>query len=189
MAIEKEIKILIIIPAKLDSKRLSRKNLREINNKSLLEYSIDYAKASKFKKHIIVSSESIEVKDICDFEKVDFHYRDTSLCGDAEVVDVYFNIMDSISEKYDLVIALQPDHPDREHTLDFCIDYMVSNNYDDLITIESNYKRSGSVRIFKYEHLMNKNVSKRIGCLKDSATDIHYEEDLINATKKINDGK
>ena len=41
MAIEKEIKILIIIPAKLDSKRLSRKNLREINNKSLLEYSID----------------------------------------------------------------------------------------------------------------------------------------------------
>ena len=66
--------------------------------------------------------------------------------------------MDSISDKYDLVVALQPDHPDREHTLDYCIDYMVSNNYDDLITIESNYKRSGSVRIFKYEHLMNNNV-------------------------------
>jgi CMP-N,N'-diacetyllegionaminic acid synthase len=182
-------KILIIIPAKLDSKRLSRKNLREINNKSLLEYSIDYAKASKYKKHIIVSSESSEVKDICDFEKIDFHHRDKSLCGDAEVVDVYFNIMDSISDKYDLVVALQPDHPDREHTLDYCIDYMVSNNYDDLITIESNYKRSGSVRIFKYEHLIKNNVSKRIGCLKDNATDIHYEEDLNNATKKINNGK
>ena len=83
MAIEKEIKILIIIPAKLDSKRLSRKNLREINNKSLLEYSIDYAKASKYKKHIIVSSESNEVKDICDIEKVNFHQRNKSLCGDA----------------------------------------------------------------------------------------------------------
>ena len=185
MAIEKEIKILIIIPAKLDSKRLSRKNLREINNKSLLEYSIDYAKASKYKKHIIVSSESNEVKDICDIEKVNFHQRDKSLCGDAEVVDVYFNIMDSINEKYDLVIALQPDHPDREHELDFCIDYLIDNNYDDLITIEPNFKRSGSVRIFKYDFLLNENVSKRIGCIRDNATDIHYIADLNRAKQRM----
>ena len=35
--------------------------------------------------------------------------------------------------------------------------------------------------VFKYNFLLNANVSKRIGCLKDSATDIHYLEDLNKA--------
>ena len=62
---------------------------------------------------------------------------------------------------------------------------MIDNNYDDLITIEPNYKRSGSVRIFKYNFLINQNVSKRLGCIKDSATDIHYIEDLNKAKQKM----
>ena len=62
---------------------------------------------------------------------------------------------------------------------------MVDNNYDDLITIEPSFKRSGSVRIFKYDHLLKGHVSKRIGCVKDNATDIHYQIDLEKAKKKI----
>ena len=107
------------------------------------------------------------------------------MCGDTEVVDVYINIIQKLDSKYDYVVALQPDHPDREHSLDYCLNYMIDNNYDDLITIEPNFKRSGSIRIFKYDFIINGNVSKRIGCLKDSATDIHYLEDLNKAIKKM----
>jgi CMP-N,N'-diacetyllegionaminic acid synthase len=178
-------KLLIIIPAKLDSKRLEKKNIQLINNKTLVEHSIDYAKASSCKKEIIISSESNIVKDIALRNNVKFLEREKSLCGDTEVVDVYINILQNLDEKYDYVVALQPDHPDREHTLDYCLDYMIENNYDDLITIEPNFKRSGSVRIFKYEFLINQNVSKRIGCLRDSATDIHYLEDLNKAKNKM----
>ena len=81
-------------------------------------------------------------------------------------------------------MGLQPDHPDREHSLDNCLEYMISNKYDDLITIEENFKRSGSVRYLNII-LNNSNVSKRIGCLKDSATDIHYVEDLNKAKLKM----
>ena len=178
-------KLLIIIPAKLDSKRLEKKNIQLINNKTLVEHSIDYAKASSHKKEIIISSESNIVKDIALRNNVKFLEREKSLCGDTEVVDVYINILQNLDEKYDYVVALQPDHPDREHTLDYCLDYMIENNYDDLITIEPNFKRSGSVRIFKYEFLINQNVSKRIGCLRDSATDIHYLKDLNKAKNKM----
>tara|TARA_B100001113_G_C21055326_1_gene598663 strand:+ start:86 stop:628 length:543 start_codon:yes stop_codon:yes gene_type:complete len=178
-------KLLIIIPAKLDSKRLEKKNIQLINNKTLVEHSIDYAKASSRKKEIIISSESNIVKDIALRNNVKFSEREKSLCGDTEVVDVYINILQNLDENYDYVVALQPDHPDREHTLDYCLDYMIENNYDDLITIEPNFKRSGSVRIFKYEFLINQNVSKRIGCLRDSATDIHYLEDLNKAKNKM----
>lgn len=178
-------KVLVIIPAKMDSKRLPGKNMREINGFSLVEHSIFYANKSSHDLDIIISSESIELEKLSKKHNVFFHHRSIEMCGETEVVDVYISILKNQNKVYDLIVGLQPDHPDREHTLDSCIDYMVNNNYDDLITIEENYKRSGSVRIFKYDHLINSNVSKRIGCLKDSATDIHYIEDLNKAKIKM----
>ena len=178
-------KLLIIIPAKLDSKRLEKTNIQQINNKTLVEHSIDYAKSSTYEKEIVISSESDLVKDIALKNNTTFLKRDKDMCGDTEVVDVYINIIQKLDSKYDYVVALQPDHPDREHSLDYCLNYMIDNNYDDLITIEPNFKRSGSIRIFKYDFIINGNVSKRIGCLKDSATDINYLEDLNKAIKKM----
>jgi len=178
-------KILTIIPAKTDSTRLPKKNIQKIKGKTLVEYSIDYAKQSKYNPDIIISSESDEVLKIALDNEVIFVERPVHLLKDAEVTDVYIDLLNSSDEKYDLVVCLQPDHPDREHSFDYCVDYMIENNYDDLITIEPSFKRSGSVRIFKYNHLIQGNVSKRIGCIKDDATDIHYQEDLDKATKKL----
>ena len=106
--------------------------------------------------------------------------RSKNLCGDVEVVDVYLDVINQVKKEYDLVVCLQPDNPNRSHSFDECINYMVENNYDDLITVNPTYKRSGSVRIFKYNYLKLGQVSKRLGCIKDNATDIHYEEDLNN---------
>jgi CMP-N,N'-diacetyllegionaminic acid synthase len=178
-------KILTIIPAKIDSTRLPKKNIQKIKGKTLVEYSIDYAKQSKYNPEIIVSSESNEVLKIALDNQVEFTERPTHLLKDAEVTDVYIDILKNTTTKYDLIVCLQPDHPDREHPFDYCVDYMINNNYDDLITIEPSFKRSGSVRIFKYDHLLNGHVSKRIGCIKDDATDIHYQQDLERAKKRI----
>ena len=173
-------KILAIIPAKLDSTRLEKKNLQLVNGKTLVEHSIDYALTSKHDVVVIVSSESLEVKDAFwgKYDNVIFHHRDESLCGDTEVVDVYISIAKTTFNSYDLVVGLQPDNPNRSHTLDECIDYMMENKYDDLITVNPSYKRSGSVRIFKYDYLYSGQVSKRLGCIKDDAVDVHYESDL-----------
>ena len=177
-------KILAIIPSKTDSTRLPKKNIQKIKGKTLVEYSIDYAKQSKYNPEIIISSESDEVLKIALDNEVIFDERPVHLLKDAEVTDVYIDLLNSMNEKFDLVVCLQPDHPDREHTFDYCVDYLIDNNYDDLITIEPSFKRSGSVRVFKYEHLMKGHVSKRIGCIKDDATDIHYQEDLENFIKQ-----
>jgi len=181
-------KILTIIPAKLDSTRLEKKNLKKINGKSLVEYSIEYANNSVHDVDIIVSSESTEVQNHL-YERalygVIFHNRKKELCGDTEVVDVYLDIVNNLVDEYDLVVCLQPDNPNRSHTFDECIEYMIDNNYDDLITVNPEYKRSGSVRIFKFNYLKAGQVSKRLGCIKDDATDIHYQEDLETVTERI----
>ena len=116
-------------------------------------HSVDYADASRYGVEVIVSSESDVVEEICNQHEGKIPqetYR--VVCGDVEVVDVYEYVISQIKhEEYDLVVGLQPDNPNRSHTLDECIDYMIENNYDDLITVNPSYKRSGSVRIFKYE--------------------------------------
>lgn len=171
-------KVLVIIPTKLDSTRLKNKNIRELEGKPMFLHSVDYALNSKHQVDVIVSSESGTVKMICEKYGVDFQRRSEKLCGDTEVVDVYLDVVSRITNEYDLVVGLQPDNPNRSHTLDECIDYMLDNNYDDLITVNPSYKRSGSVRIFKYHYLKDGQISKRLGCIKDGAVDIHYESDL-----------
>ena len=57
-------KLLVLIPAKLDSKRLANKNIQKINGKTLVEHSIDYAKQSKHNPEIILSSESEIIREI-----------------------------------------------------------------------------------------------------------------------------
>jgi len=181
-------KILVIIPAKMDSTRLEGKNMKEVNGKPLLQYSIDYAKSSKYNPDILVTSENIKVLSYVfnQCKGIMPHQRLRTMCGDVEVVDVYQDIIKNHPpDSYDLVVALQPDNPDRSNTLDECIDYMIENNYDDFFTVNPDYKRSGSVRIFKFNYLREGKVSKRVGCMKDEATDIHYQEDLEKVKQKL----
>ena len=63
---------------------------------------------------------------------------------------------------------------------------MIENKYDDVITIDEDYRRSGAMRLFNYNFLKQGKVSYRIGCMKETATDIHTEEDL-NEVKKYYD--
>jgi CMP-N-acetylneuraminic acid synthetase len=178
--------VLTIIPAKMDSKRLINKNFLKLEGIPMFVHSVNYAKNSQFANvDIIVSSESEIVENYCVENKIDFLKRDSSLCGDVEVVEVYLDVVSKIKKKYDLVVCLQPDNPNRSNTFDECIRYMLDNNYDDLITVNENYKRSGSVRIFKYNYLLKEKVSKRVGCMLDSALDIHNIKDLESVKKQI----
>ena len=61
-----DVYVTAIIPAKTDSTRLKKKNLRVVDGKTLVEHSIDYALKSEYVKDIIVSTESDEVRKICD---------------------------------------------------------------------------------------------------------------------------
>ena len=186
-----DLKVLAIIPAKGDSKRLPKKNLQTINGLTLVEHAIKYAKDCPYVDDIIVSTEDDKIMDIAFKNNVKGMIRDKFLCGDTEVVDVYIDVANKLDKRYDYIVAIQPDHPDREHSLKYCLEYMVENYYDDLITVTNRngdnnaFQRSGSVRIFKYNHLLAGHVSKRIGCVKCSATDIHYQKDLELARKNI----
>ena len=95
-------KILAIIPAKLDSTRLKNKNIREIDGIPMFIHSVDYAYESKYDVDVVVSSESDIIEELCDKHEVMFLRRPKELCGDTEVVDVYEYVinkqLDSMNE-------------------------------------------------------------------------------------------
>ncbi len=178
-------KIITVIPTKVDSKRLPKKNILNLDDMPLFMHSVQFARVTSHENRIIVSSESLEVARICEKYGVEFHLRDKSLCGDTEVVDVYKAVANSINETYDLFVGLQPDNPDRSYELDSYINYMLENNYEDLVTVNNDYKRSGSVRLMYFQKLQKLEVSGRLGIIKDDATDIHYKEDLEKVKLKL----
>jgi CMP-N-acetylneuraminic acid synthetase len=192
---ETEICALAIIPAKTDSKRVKKKNLREINGATLVEHAINYAKRSEFVKYIVVTTESDEVKAIAErFGDILVFHRDPQYMGEREVADVYINVLQHDLREFNggniitditHVVGVQPDHPDRTTMVDELLRYAVENKYDDLFTVDAKGTRNGAVRITKKEFVLSGTMSRRVGSILDDCTNIHSEQDIIDAGENI----
>ena len=181
-----DIRGLAIIPAKTDSTRLKKKNLRVIAGKTLVEHAIDYAKKGNLIKYIVVTTESDEVREIVKkYKDVILFDRDESYMGEREVADVYVNVVQHlpaiIVNNVTHVVGVQPDHPDRQTKVDDLLKYSVKNKYDDLVTVNSDGTRNGAVRITKFDFVQSGMMSRRVGSFLDECTNIHSEEDLEKA--------
>ena len=125
-----KINAIVIIPAKSHSNRLPNKNITKIEGKTLIEHSIDYAKTSKYVKDIYVSSDAEHIEKIAISNNAKYIDRPKELLGEAEVADIYFDFVQKINcKKYDFLIGLQPDHPDRGNKLDDLLEYAIKKKY------------------------------------------------------------
>lgn len=79
-----------IIPARGGSKRIPKKNIKELDGKPLLNYTIDVAKDSNVFDKIVVSSDSDEILEIAKNSGVSIHKRDPNLAGDNDTVFNFF---------------------------------------------------------------------------------------------------
>ena len=192
---ENDIRALAIIPAKTDSTRLNKKNLRDISGKTLVEHALDYATKAELIKHIIVTTESDEVKEIArKYKNVIIFDRDESYMGEREVADVYVNVTKQFEKDYynlhmemTHVVGIQPDHPDRETNADELLRYVVANKYHDLVTVDASGTRNGAVRVTKRKFVESGMMSRRVGTFLDNCTNIHSEDDLGIAEMNINE--
>ena len=102
----------VIIPARGNSKGVKKKNLLNFCSKPLLYWSIVQAKKSKFKNHIYISSESEEIKKLCDKMKVKFIKRPKKLCSDTSSSEsAIIHALNVIGGKVKNIIFLQATSP------------------------------------------------------------------------------
>ena len=111
-------KILCFIPARKNSKSIKNKNLIKIKNKSLIYYTLAFAK--KFKNFdIFLSTDSLKIKNYAkkNFNVYNKYLRPASLASDSSrIIDAIIHCVNWLKNKnifYDTVILLQPTNPVR----------------------------------------------------------------------------
>lgn len=106
-------KILAIIPARSGSKGLKDKNIKMMNGKPMIAYTIEAAQNSKIFEDIIISTDSEKYAEIAKKYGGSVPYlRDKKLANDnAKSSDVILDILNRVEKKYDSFIMLQPTSP------------------------------------------------------------------------------
>ena len=135
-------KILVVIPARGGSKRIPRKNVRMMNGKPLILYSIENAKrlAEDHNVDICVSTDDEELGGIAESKKVDIIWRDERLSADNITLDpvVYDALLKMERERgdaYDVVITMQATSPTlRATTLKSAVKAFLDSDLDTMIS-------------------------------------------------------
>lgn len=135
-----EPKVLALIPARSGSKSVVHKNIRKINGKPMMAYSIEHAQASKYINRIIVSTDSEEYAAIAreygaetPFIRPAEYATDTAL--DIDVFDHALNYLKD-TENYipDIVVQLRPTYPFRDaEDIDAMIQMMLDDETIDAV--------------------------------------------------------
>lgn len=138
-------KILVLIPARAGSKGVPQKNLRNLNKKPLIYYSITNALKSSFKPDVYVSSDNLEILSIAKEFGAKILIRDPKISTDFVTLDpVIFDAYKKIEliekKKYDFVITMQPTSPLlKVQSLDDAIKKIINNKkIDTLISATNN---------------------------------------------------
>lgn len=128
-------KIIAVIPARAGSKGVPNKNIRLLNGKPLIYYSIRNALESNYINKVIVSTDSKEVEIIAKQMGAQVKWRDSKLCGDDITLDsvIYDAIKDEVA---DYIVTMQPTSPTlKVETLDAATGHAIKNNLDTVISV------------------------------------------------------
>ena len=134
-------KILVVIPARGGSKGIPRKNIRLLNNKPLISYSIGIARSSKYVDDVVVTTDDSEIALLAEKFGAGIIRRSAELSGDEIPLDPV--VYDAMVQKeklaldeYDIVITLQPTSPLlKTSTLDAAIEKFDDFAIDSVLSV------------------------------------------------------
>lgn len=132
--------ILAVIPARSGSKSVKDKNIRDVNGKPMLAYSIEHAEKSKYINRIIVSTDSEMYADIAREYGAEVPFlRPAEYATDTALdYDVFFHALSYLKEKEeyeaDIVVQLRPTYPIRDiNDIDRMIEMLLENQEADSV--------------------------------------------------------
>lgn len=128
-------RIIAMIPARMGSKRIPKKNIRYLGDKPLIQYPIDFAKNSGAFESIWVNTESEELGHICEKLGINFYKRPAELANDtATNRDFMYDFLKK--HECDYVIMMNPTSPAlRQETVDAFIKYVKENDFDTVMSV------------------------------------------------------
>ena len=128
-------KIITMIPARISSSRVKKKNIRYLGDVPLISHIIRAAKSSKLADNITINSEADIFKEIAKNEKVKFYKRPDKHASDSATNDDF--TLDFLeNHECDILIQLLPTSPFiTSEEIDDFINQMISKKYETLISV------------------------------------------------------
>ncbi len=137
-----EFKIIGVIPARGGSKSILRKNIKMLQGKPLVAYTIEEAKKSKYLTHLVVSTEDEEIKNISlkYGAEVPFFRPKELATDDALAIPTVQHAVITLEKikniKYDYIIMLQPTAPLRKtEDIDKALAMLIEAGADGVISV------------------------------------------------------
>jgi len=136
-------KVIVMIPARIGSKRIPKKNLRLIDGKPLISYIIETIKKADIFDEIYLNGDDIIFKQIADEYGVKFYHRDKKYSTDKSTNDEFaLDFIENIEG--DILYQILPTSPLIEvNEIKNFIEYMLTNDLETLISVE--YKQIASL--------------------------------------------
>lgn len=149
-------KILAVVTARGGSKGLPGKNIRLLNDKPLIMWTLDSAKDSKYIDEIFVSTDSQRIADVCRQNGVpvpelrpDYLAQDTS--SSMDVLMYTIDLMESRGKIFEYLILLEPTSPIRKN-----------GDIDNMIEIVAEHPEADGVISLGRVHTEHPSIVKKI---------------------------
>lgn len=140
--------ILGVIPARGGSKRLPRKNIKLLNGKPLIEYTISAANKSEMLTDYIFTTDDPEILDVAQRVGANSlilrpeHLATDKVRNSATMIHALEHMEKSYGKKYDAVMLLQPTAPFRTHQhIDEAISLYNTCGVDSLASVKGPFKK------------------------------------------------
>ncbi len=135
-----EFRVLGLVPARGGSKGVIRKNLRPVNNIPLVAWTIDSAKSSKYIDRLIVSTDDSEIAEVSEKAGAEIPFLRPARFAkdDSTTADVVGHAFETLDEKYDIIVVLQPTSPLRKSSdIDECIRLCMESSHSSVSVTKS----------------------------------------------------
>ena len=136
MNTNKNYKILAITLARGGSKRVPRKNIKDLCGKPLLQYTTDEVKKSKYINKYIISTDDDEIIYFCKKENIDHHKRPSIYAQDTSTsASAIQNVLDDYTD-YDIIVEIMCTNPLKKvNHIDECIEKLINGDYDSVVSV------------------------------------------------------
>lgn len=176
--------MIAIIPARKGSKRLIGKNIKTLNGKPLIEWTVNAAKSSQVFNKIVITTDDNKIIDLYANNKdLSLDIRPDYLSDDkATTIDVIKHVLKQNSEETSFAL-LQPTSPLRsEYDIREAYRHFISGYYSSVISVCKNNKNNIDYNLYK---LMEKKIIPIIDNINID-TDKYCLNGAIFMSKNIN---
>lgn len=182
-----------IIPARGGSKRLPRKNIREIMGKPLLAWVVDALSESVYlgPGDIYVSTDDEEIAEIAARHGASVARRPPELAEDAVWTEPVIqhgilHVEEATAKPVDIALWMNASIPEiQTHDIDSAIGKLLNDHLSEVMSVDADDNCTSAVRVIRRATLFQQRLSVNCGVIRLPYIDIHDETDLQTVAKRL----